>query len=81
MNKIEKLKEQIESLSELLDLIDDLENDLQMETIFRSNWVKLYSEHKVKEADLKIQLCRDKIKSAYRTFQGQCELIKQTSAL
>lgn len=77
MNKITAIKERVERLSELVELMDEINDNLIMEKKYRELYGAYYDPEKKKEVDDRIDQYEFQLKANYNTLIGICEVIKE----
>jgi hypothetical protein len=77
MNKMTAIKERVERLSELVELMDEINDNLIMEKKYRELYGAHYDQEKKKEVDDLIDQYEFQLKANYNTLIGICEVIKE----
>ena len=77
MNKIKAMKERVQVLSELLDLMQEIQDEIEMEKRLKELYGLHWDDKKLKEYHDRIDQFSFQLKSNYRTCQGICETIKE----
>ena len=77
MNKIKAIKERVQVLSEMLDLMEEIQDELAMEKRLKKLYGLHWDDKKLKEYHDLVERFEFQLKSNYRTCQGICETIKE----
>lgn len=75
MNKIKAMKERVQVLSEMLDLMDEINDNLIMEKKYKELYGAYHDQEKKKQIDDLIDQFEFQLKSNYRTCKGICDQI------
>lgn len=77
MNKIKAMKERVQVLSELLDLMQEIQDELEVERKLKELYGLHWDQKRTKEYHDLVERFEFQLKSNYRTCQGICETIKE----
>jgi regulator of PEP synthase PpsR (kinase-PPPase family) len=77
MNKIKAMKERVQVLSEMLDLMEEIQDEMAMEKRLKELYGLHWDHKKLKEYNDRMDQLSFQLKSNYRTCVGLCETIKE----
>lgn len=77
MNKIKAMKERVQVLSEMLDLMQEIQDELEVERKLKELYGLHWDQKRTKEYHDLVERFEFQLKSNYRTCQGICETIKE----
>jgi hypothetical protein len=77
MNKMTAIKERVERLSELVELMDEIQSEIQVEKQLKVLYGMHWDQKRTKEHNDLVERFSFQLKSNYRTCKGICEQISQ----
>ena len=77
MNKITAMKERVQVLSDLLDLMDEIQSEIQVEKQLKMLYGMHWDQKRTEEHNDLVERFSFQLKSNYRTCKGICEQISQ----
>jgi hypothetical protein len=75
MNKITVMKERVQTLSDLLDLMDEIQSEIEIEKQLKQAYGMHWDQKRTKEHNDLVERFSFQLKSNYRTCKGICEQI------